>query len=209
MLHVAFEDESILVVNKASGVLSQPGKTRDGSVVTEVRDTFPDARGPLLVHRLDMDTSGLLLLAKTRNAHRLLQQQFEHRQVHKRYTALLVRNPIGLGGLIQLPLARDWENRPRQRVDYQDGKSCVTFWRLSQDASVGPSDSSQCRVHFYPQTGRTHQLRVHAAVGLNCAIVGDRLYGTASIRLMLHADRLSFIHPDTDTRIRVALDASF
>jgi len=209
MLHIVFEDKTLLVVNKASGVLSQPGKTRDGSVVTQVRKGFQDARGPLLVHRLDMDTSGLLLLAKTRNAHRHLQQQFEHRQVRKRYTALLPQTPTAMGGIIHLPLRADWHNRPRQRVCFEQGKWSITAWRKSGNRASDHQHLTHCRVHLYPQTGRTHQLRVHMAAALNLPIVGDRLYGKPGLRLMLHADRLSFTHPDTNKPITVAVEASF
>ena len=221
MLHVVYEDRSLLVINKATGVLSQPGKTRDGSVVTEVRTTYVDARGPLLVHRLDMDTSGIILIGKTRAAHRHLQQQFEHRQVRKRYTALLDAWPNSVGGLIELPLSKDWENRPKQRVDFTDGKSAITAWRLAQESlrclgvlrlNVKPESTCSaqpCRVHLYPKTGRTHQLRVHVAQALGCPIVGDRLYGTPATRLMLHADRLSFTHPETGAWLSVAVPASF
>ncbi len=207
MLHIVFEDDSLLVVNKASGVLSQPGRVKDGSVVTQVRHNFVDARGPLLVHRLDMDTSGLILIGKTRNAHRHLQQQFEQRQVRKRYTALLPAKPASVGGLIQLPLARDWEHRPRQCVDFVNGKRAVTAWRIAQSANA--KAGGHCRVRLYPLTGRTHQLRVHMAEGLGLPIVGDRLYGQSDVRLMLHADQLQFTHPETLQRLNISVKASF
>lgn len=218
MLHVVFEDDELLVVNKASGVLSQPGKTRDGSVVTQARANWPDARGPLLVHRLDMDTSGLLVLGKTRRAHRHLQQQFEHRLVKKRYTALLERPPLAAGGVLRLPLIKDWEQRPKQRIDWSVGKPAVTIWtcadRVASDSRcTQASHSLGCRVYLYPHTGRTHQLRVHMAVGLGIPIVGDRLYGQPGTRLgprlMLHADRLQFEHPVTSESVVVKVDASF
>ena len=209
MLHVVFEDEALIVVNKATGVLSQPGKTRDGSVESQVRHSRSDARGPLLVHRLDMDTSGLLLLGKTRDAHRKLQQQFEQRKVVKRYTALLTAKPASLGGIIELPLSKDWNNKPCQCVDFINGKSAITGWRLAEDSCQSKKDAPYHRVHLYPTTGRTHQLRVHMAQGLHCAIVGDRLYGTAAERLMLHADRLSFNHPVTNARTTLCVAESF
>lgn len=214
MLHVVFEDDELLVVNKASGVLSQPGKTRDGSAVTQVRSGWPDARGPLLVHRLDMDTSGLLVLGKTRRAHRHLQQQFEHRHIRKRYTALLERRPAAAGGVIRLPLMKDWEHRPKQQVDWAGGKPAVTVWACADDAdsdAFSPTHSyaEHCRVFLYPHTGRTHQLRVHMATGLGIPIVGDRLYGQPATRLMLHADRLQFEHPVTAESVVVRVDASF
>jgi len=214
MLHIVFEDEVLLVVNKASGVLSQPGRLRDGSVVTEVRERFIDARGPLLVHRLDMDTSGLLMIGKTRAAHRHLQQQFERRQVRKRYTALLSGIPSSSGGVISLPLAKDWERRPKQCIDFDQGKPAVTAWRIAPVPlgtlpSSDPSYLAYTRVHLYPQTGRTHQLRVHMATGLGLPIVGDRLYGQKHVRLMLHADQLQFAHPVTEQPIFLTINASF
>lgn len=208
MLHIVFEDPSLLVVNKATGVLSQPGKLKDGSVVTQVRRNFEDARGPLLVHRLDMDTSGLIILGKTRAAHRHLQQQFEQRQVRKRYTALLPDKPSSPGGLISLPLAKDWEHKPRQRVDFINGKSAITGWHIA--AATKADSGACCRVHLYPQTGRTHQLRIHMAQGLGLPIVGDRLYGQGGeVRLMLHADQLQFTHPDTLQPLLISVNASF
>jgi len=209
MLHVVFEDDALVVVNKATGVLSQPGKYRDGSVETQVRRAHSDARGPLLVHRLDMDTSGLIVLGKTRLVHRNLQQQFQHRLIHKRYTALICNKPVSLGGLIELPLSGDWDNRPCQQVDFIKGKHASTSWRMADDGDCQKSDDSHCRVHLYPTTGRTHQLRVHMAEGLQSPIVGDRLYGTQATRLMLHADRLVFNHPVTNVRTTISVDASF
>ena len=175
-----------------------------------MRRQYLDARGPLLVHRLDMDTSGLLIIGKTRSAHRHLQQQFENRQVHKRYTALLSGKPLGSGGVINLPLSKDWENRPAQCVDFSQGKRAITVWHLATE-SVPEADWIKpfCRVHLYPKTGRTHQLRVHMAIGLGLPIVGDRLYGCKNVRLMLHADQLQFTHPRTLDSVRVDLPASF
>jgi len=209
MLHIVLEDAHLLVINKATGVLSQPGKTRDGSVLTEVRQNFPDARGPLLVHRLDMDTSGLLLLAKTRDAHRQLQQQFEKRLVQKRYTALLAQKPAAQGGVINLPLRKNWEQRPKQCVCFKSGKPSITGWNISADQTSTATVASACRIHLYPRTGRTHQLRVHTAEALGQPILGDRLYGTPGMRLMLHADRISFIHPHSGKRLCVSVRASF
>ena len=205
MLEIVLEDEYLLVVNKPSGVLSQPGKTMDGSIATQVAEAYPDATGPLLVHRLDMDTSGLLLLAKRRDIHRQLQQLFEKRQVAKRYIALLSAWPIGMGGLIALPLRADIDNRPSQIVCYEHGKASATLWRLMS------KEASFARVLFQPVTGRTHQLRVHSAAsqGLNSPIVGDRLYGVESERLMLHAQSLEFEHPVSKAVIRVTSEVPF
>lgn len=172
-LPIVHEDETLVVVDKPSGMLSQPGRTVFDSVVTRVQQARPESTGPMLVHRLDMDTSGLLLLAKTRNAHRTLQQQFEHRRIGKRYIARLVRPPAAMGGRIHLPLRLDIANRPHQIVCHVHGKSSTTLWhRCSLD--------DPHRICLYPLTGRTHQLRVHMAhpAGLGTAIRGDRLYSS-------------------------------
>ncbi len=205
MLEIVFEDEYLLVVNKPSGVLSQPGKTQDGSIATQVAQAYPDATGPLLVHRLDMDTSGLLLLAKRRDIHRQLQQLFEKRLVAKRYVALMTLRPLGLGGLITLPIRPDIDNRPTQIVCHEHGKPSATLWRLISNSAPF------ARVLFQPVTGRTHQLRVHSAAsqGLNSAIVGDRLYGVESDRLMLHAQSLEFEHPVSKAVARVTSEVPF
>lgn len=208
-LDILLEDDHLLVVNKPAGVLSQPGKTVDGSMATQIRDAYPNADGPLLVHRLDMDTSGLMVFAKTAAVHRDLQQQFEHRKISKRYTAVLTKSLDAVGGQISLPLRLDLENRPVQIVCFEHGKSASTLWTSVDDASSSERDST--RVYFTPITGRTHQLRVHAAhmFGLNAAIVGDRLYGKEAERLMLHADRLDFSHPVTNERVHVTSRAPF
>lgn len=197
-LDFCFEDEHLFVVNKPSGVLSQPGKHVDGSIATLARECFPDATGPMLVHRLDMDTSGLLLLAKNRTVHRHLQQQFEHRLVSKSYTAILSREPEAMGGIVYLPLRLDIDNRPTQIVCHQHGKQALSVWRRQ-------AEFTDARVVFTPVTGRTHQLRVHAAHpdGLNAPIVGDRLYGVQAERLKLHATRIVFTHPITNRRLAV------
>ncbi|MFK7853058.1 MAG: RluA family pseudouridine synthase [Granulosicoccus sp.] len=203
-LSIAFEDATLLVVDKPSGMLSQPGRTEPDSVLSRVRLARSEAHGPMLVHRLDMDTSGLLILAKTRSAHRILQQQFEHRHVSKRYRALLSRPPLGLGGRIHLPLRVDIENRPRQIVCARYGKPSTTLWRRD-------TEGHENGVVLFPLTGRTHQLRVHMAhnQGLGNAIQGDRLYGCASDRLMLHAEYLAFDHPVSGIRTRISSDARF
>jgi len=221
-LPVLFEDEHLLVVNKPSGMLSQPGKTEDGSVLTRVLDSARKLHGPILVHRLDMDTSGLLLLAKNRNVHRALQQQFEKRQVRKRYIARLEQATGALGGRIHLPLRLDIDNRPTQIVCHQYGKHSTTLWHRT-DAD------DACAIALYPLTGRTHQLRVHtsSSQGLGIAIRGDRLYGTAARqlvqnssgtqpvptlseeRLQLHADFIEFIHPERQLPQTVVSPAPF
>ena len=208
-LDICFEDDHLLVVNKPAGVLSQPGKTVDGSMATQIRDAYPHADGPMLVHRLDMDTSGLMVFAKTAGVHRDLQQQFEHRKISKRYTAVLTKSPDAVGGQISLPLRLDLENRPVQIVCFEHGKSAATLWTSVGGESTYQTDDA--RVYFTPITGRTHQLRVHAAniYGLNTPIVGDRLYGQEASRLMLHADRLGFWHPVTNERVQVISQAPF
>ena len=216
---VVYEDDYLIVVDKPGGMLSQPGKSIDGSVLTRVLNSNRELHGPVLVHRLDMDTSGLLLLAKTRSVHRKLQQQFEHRQISKRYQAILERPVAGLGGRIHLPVRLDIDDRPRQIVCRKHGKVSTTLWRRTDRQDF-------CRVTFFPLTGRTHQLRVHAAsaLGLGQAIQGDRLYGTGAIsaqqnssaiqlvknrRLMLHADYLKFRHPHTLQELCIIRPAPF
>lgn len=197
-LPIAYEDDWLIVVDKPSGMLSQPGRTVMDSVLTRVLQSRPSAEGPVLVHRLDMDTSGLLLLALKRSAHRHLQQQFEHRRIGKAYVARLERLPDALGGRIHLPLRLDIDDRPRQRVCHQHGKASTTLWHQRHHAD--PRE-----LCLYPLTGRTHQLRVHLAhpEGLGIPIAGDRLYGSEAHpagRLMLHARFLAFDHPDSGIR---------
>ena len=190
-LSVILEDEWLVAIDKPSGLLSQPGLQVRDSVHVRLLEERQDLSGPVLVHRLDMDTSGVMLLAKTRRVHRHLQQQFEHRRVEKCYVALLNGPLPGLGGRIDLPLRLDIDNRPYQIVCRVHGKPSTTLWR------VAASQEGEYRVLLYPQTGRTHQLRVHLgdARGLGVPIRGDRLYGVAGERLMLHAAQLSCMHP--------------
>lgn len=190
-IELVYEDEVLLVINKPTEFLSVPGKIISDSVFTRVKKKYPDATGPLIVHRLDMSTSGLIVLAKNEEAYVLLQKQFIHRTVKKRYVALLdgiIKQP---NGTIDLPLRVDLDDRPRQLVCYEYGKPAQTRWE------VIAIKNKQTRVYFYPITGRTHQLRVHAAhtSGLKTPIVGDDLYGKKAERLYLHAERLTFVHP--------------
>ncbi len=204
-LTTIYEDEYLMVVNKPAGMLSVPGKTGQASVASIMAERYPDATGPLVVHRLDMDTSGLLLIAKTKEIHAALQEQFEKQQVKKRYIALLSGKPkVAPTGFIRLPLFPDFDNRPLQTVDYTYGKPAVTRYELLDEAP-------QTRAAFYPETGRTHQLRVHAAhqEGLDCPIIGDPLYGQPSDRLYLHAERLEFRHPVTGKFQKVVADCPF
>jgi tRNA pseudouridine32 synthase/23S rRNA pseudouridine746 synthase len=190
---VIHEDEHLLVINKPAEYLSVPGKTGARSVLDFARERCPEATGPLIVHRLDMSTSGLMVIAKTTSAYHHLQAQFAAHTVVKRYHALLDGILESNQGVIDLPLRVDLENRPCQLVCYQHGKPARTLWTVLQRRA------SRTLVAFTPVTGRTHQLRVHAAhqLGLHCPIVGDDLYGTRADRLHLHAQFLQFTHPGT------------
>lgn len=193
-LETVFEDEWLVVVNKPAGMLSVPGKAEDmDSVYHRLKKKYPDATGPMIVHRLDMATSGLLLVAKTKEVHQRLQAQFENRSIKKRYIALLdgVIAETEKTGRISLPLCLNPLDRPRQMVNEEYGKEAVTEYLII-------TNSRSCtRIAFYPLTGRTHQLRVHAAhpKGLNCPILGDELYGKKADRLYLHAEYIEFRHP--------------
>ena len=205
-LETVYEDDYLLVVNKPAGMLSVPGKTGQASVLTLLQERYPDATGPILVHRLDMATSGLLLAAKDKDTHALLQKQFEGRTVKKRYIALLEGIPQAEPkGFIRLPLRPDFDNRPLQMVCYEYGKPAVTRYEIMD------TENDRTRMAFYPETGRTHQLRVHAAhpEGLNCPIVGDPLYGQPADRLYLHAERLEFRHPVDNRMLRIKKEAPF
>ncbi len=211
-LQLVYEDRHLVVVAKPEGLLSTPGRgdapaLRD-SVLTRLRARFPDAKGPLLVHRLDLDTSGLLLAALDEETHRALQAQFLRREVHKRYVAVLSSRLDGPAreGVISLPLRGDPDDRPRQIHDPVHGRQAVTRWRLIAD------EGGASRVALFPITGRTHQLRAHAAhpLGLGAPIRGDRLYGDAGEgRLLLHAEALAFTHPAHGKRLELELRAPF
>ena len=208
-LETIYEDEYLLVVNKPAGMLSVPGKTGQASVLSILQERYPEATGPLLVHRLDMATSGLLLAAKDKDTHALLQKQFEGRTVKKRYTALLDGLVTGKEpkGFIHLPLRPDFDNRPLQMVCFEYGKPAVTRYEILGHVIQSP----YTRIALYPETGRTHQLRVHAAHpdGLNCPIVGDPLYGQPADRLYLHAERLEFKHPVSGKYMHIQKEAPF
>ncbi|MEE9320130.1 MAG: RluA family pseudouridine synthase [Granulosicoccus sp.] len=204
-LVIVLEDDHLLVVDKPAGLLSQPGLKVKDSVSERIRALRPQATGSLLVHRLDMDTSGLLLLAKSAEVHRNLQQQFERRLVKKRYDAVLSRPLTGQGGRIDLPLRLDIENRPRQIVCVNHGKASITVWRRST------TWDEKARIVLFPKTGRTHQLRVHLAdpLGLGNPIAGDRLYGQSAKRMLLHASMLTFTHPVNGGVLKVCSQAPF
>ena len=203
---IVFEDSALLIVNKPAGMLSVPGKVAIDSVERRLRQRLPDSQNPnLLVHRLDQATSGLLLAAKNAQVHKHLQQQFEHRHIDKRYSALLEGLLGRDSGEIELPLRVDLDDRPRQLVCHQYGKAALSHYRVIEKTA------KTTRVEFTPVTGRTHQLRVHAAhpAGLNVPIVGDELYGNGADRLYLHAEYLAFQHPLTGVRCEFTAPVPF
>lgn len=204
-LEIMYEDEWLSVVNKPAGMLSVPGKSDIDSVYGRVRRMYPEATGPMVVHRLDMATSGLMLVAKTKEVHQNLQAQFKNRTVCKRYVAWLDGIVEKKEGHIELPLRPDPEDRPRQVVDAVHGKPAVT------DYTVLHYDSGRTFISFIPKTGRTHQLRVHSAhpLGLNAPIVGDELYGRKADRLYLHAEYLGFIHPVSGVYMEIEKESGF
>ena len=211
-LKTIYEDDAIVVVDKPSGMLSTPGRIEQYSVETVMRQRYPDA---VIAHRLDMGTSGLLIVAKSLEAYRPLQEQFVKHQVRKKYVAMLetmavanfslftIHSSLPTTGRISLPLRPDPMNRPRQMVDMEHGKRAVTDYEFLSTPPTSltshPSPLTSNFVALYPQTGRTHQLRIHCAHpdGLGRPIVGDELYGTKAQRLMLHATEIWFRHPIT------------
>ncbi len=208
-LDILYLDQEIVVVNKPAGLLSVPGRGEDKQdcVVNRVKRLYPDCIDNPSVHRLDMDTSGILVLALTKESQRFLSMEFESRNVHKKYTALLDGILRSSGGALALPFRLDPENRPYQVYDPVHGRMCITLWkRLSVY-------DGKTLVEFTPLTGRTHQLRVSSASpnGLGIPIVGDRLYGTRKEgqRLMLHAGYISFTHPWSKEKIEFKVDAPF
>ena len=198
-----------VVVGKPPGLLSAPGKdlSQPDCVRARVRAMYPGATGPMTVHRLDMDTSGLLLVALDAEAHRALSMLLERRRVRKAYIAILDGDVPEEEGEIDLPLAKDWANRPLMKVDFEAGRPSKTQYRVLARAG------GQTRIELSPITGRSHQLRVHAADprGLGAPIVGDRLYGDPSLaeRLLLHASRLAFTDPLTGEDVLYESPAPF
>ena len=264
-LEIVFEDEWLLVVNKPAGMLSVPGKAEDrDSVYHRLKKKYPEATGPMIVHRLDMATSGLLLVAKTKEVHQDLQAQFANRSIKKRYVAVLdgaiiktekETKPIaekailiakdtvstkktakaertGSTGRIELPLCLNPLDRPRQMVSSEHGKEAITEYQIISESERITSESENTfnesnridesersinesrkytRIVFYPLTGRTHQLRVHAAhpEGLGCPILGDELYGKKADRLYLHAEYIEFRHPIYGNILCIQKEADF
>jgi tRNA pseudouridine32 synthase/23S rRNA pseudouridine746 synthase len=195
-LEILFEDEWIVVIDKPAGLLSVPAKDEaiTDSVQARLRSRHPQA---LLAHRLDLDTSGLIVAAKDLDSYAALQAQFAGREVEKRYVAWIDGDVAADRGVIDFPMRVDLNDRPRQIHDPVHGKPALTEWAVLERAG------ERTRVAFFPRTGRTHQLRVHAAhpLGLGRPIVGDRLYGREDVRLMLHAEALAFRHPHTGERV--------
>ena len=204
-LAIIHEGKSFLVVHKPAEFLSVPGKNIQDSVYQRIKDQYPKATGPLIVHRLDMSTSGLMLIAKSEKTHKYLQYQFINRFVKKRYVALLDGIIAEEEGVIELPLRVDLDNRPQQLVCYEHGKKATTKWKVIE------RKNGKTRIHFFPITGRTHQLRVHAAhpLGLNTPIIGDDLYGVKGERLHLHAEWIEFRHPLTKETVCFEVGADF
>lgn len=205
-VEVIYEDEYLAAVYKPAGMYSVPGKDEAvSSVLSWAQNRYPDSDSPLLVHRLDMHTSGLLLIGKTKEAHAALQQMFERHQIRKTYIAVLDGVVPQNEGLIRLPLRPDIEHRPMQMVDPVHGKPAVTRYRVLEHSG------QTTRIAFFPQTGRTHQLRVHAAHpdGLGCPIRGDQLYGRPSDRLYLHAEQVQLAHPVTGQRLTLKVPVPF
>ncbi|MCU7801528.1 MAG: RluA family pseudouridine synthase, partial [gamma proteobacterium symbiont of Lucinoma myriamae] len=202
---IVYEDNMLLVINKPAEFLSVPGKSIDDSVYLRIKQSYPRATGPLIVHRLDMSTSGLMVIALSREVHKNLQRQFIKRTVKKRYVALLEGLVKEDKGMIDLPLRVDLDDRPRQLVCYEHGKPARTQWEVIQ------RKNNQTKVYFYPITGRTHQLRVHSAHtnGLNTPILGDDLYGNKANRLHLHAEYIEFNHPVTKELMHFQIEAEF
>lgn len=203
---VLHADDQILVVSKASGLLSVPGKPAEHADCLEsrVRQSIPAAR---IVHRLDMDTSGVMVLAMTPAAHRHLGLQFERRKTEKTYVARVWGAPVDDTGTIDLPLICDWPNRPKQMVCHERGKTAITDW------SVIAREEGFTRLLLKPLTGRSHQLRVHL-LSLGCPILGDNLYAhdaalKAADRLQLHAQTLTLHHPDGGERVTFSAGCPF
>ena len=204
-IEIVYEDNVMLAINKPTEFLSVPGKTISDSVYARIKEKYPDATGPLIVHRLDMSTSGIMLIAKNEATAVQLQSQFINRTIKKRYVALLDGLLEKSHGYIDLPLRVDLEDRPRQLVCYEHGKPAQTKWKTIE------VKNGKTKVHFYPITGRTHQLRVHAShnLGLHTPIVGDDLYGAKADRLHLHAEYIQFEHPITKEVMEILVEAEF
>lgn len=204
-LDILYEDAAIIVANKPSGLLSVPGKNagREDCLTSRLMARYWDA---LLVHRLDCDTSGVIIYARTKQAQGFLGQEFEKRRAQKTYIARIWGVPDGREGLIDLPIGPDWADRPRQMIDPENGRSSQTGWRMLAD------DGQTARVELAPKTGRSHQLRVHMQA-LGHPILGDPIYASGPSldfpRLMLHAKTLALHHPATGDWVSFTAPAPF
>ncbi|MBE0494024.1 MAG: RluA family pseudouridine synthase [Thiomicrospira sp.] len=203
---ILYADEQLIVINKPSGLLSVPGKSEQNKecVLTHLHQTHPEA---LIVHRLDMDTSGIMVLAMNKQAHRSLSIQFQDRKVNKKYYALCAGKLLSNTGYVQLPMRCDWDRRPKQIIDFIHGRSAQTHWQIMTQYE------NHFSVELSPITGRSHQLRLHMK-SLGHPILGDNLYADhASIanysRLMLHAGELEFSHPETQQRLKITSTPEF
>ena len=198
-----FEDNFIVVVNKPAGMLSVPGKNKRISVAEIAKTRFGSEA--MVVHRLDMATSGIMVIAKNLEIYKKLQQQFENQDVKKVYYAVLDGEVKRSEGTISLPLMPDIADRPRQKVDFKHGKPAETFFKVDK------VENGKTYINLYPQTGRTHQLRVHCAYnqGLNHPIIGDELYGEKAKRMYLHAMKITFTHPVTNEILTFETDPNF
>lgn len=199
---IVYEDEAVVVVNKPSGMLSMPGRQETYSIATWAEERWP---GSMVAHRLDMSTSGIILVAKTEEAYHALQEQFTERVIKKKYFAIVEGIPKNEHGIVNLPLSSDPMNRPCQIVDHEHGKQAITEYRIlatRQDYTL---------LALWPHTGRTHQLRMHCAhhEGLGCPILGDELYGRKADRLYLQAQAITFVHPVTNKRMHFELPYPF
>lgn len=203
-LRLVHEDDHLVALDKPPGLLAVPGIGERGAhnLWSLAVERWPTLR---IVHRLDQPTSGLLLFALDAAVHRTLSIAFEQRRVDKRYVALVHGEPRDDAGTIELPLAADWPNRPRQRVDAEHGKPSLTHWRVLE------REAGRCRLELQPVTGRSHQLRVHLAA-IGHPIVGDRLYGPAddsAERMLLHASALRLVHPASGAPLALLSPAPF
>lgn len=200
-----YEDEDIIIINKPNELLSVPGKKITDSVYSRILKSHPTLTGPVIVHRLDMSTSGIMIVAKNKESYKLIQQQFINRTIKKRYVAVLDGNITEKKGVIKLPLRVDVNDRPKQLVCFEYGRNAVTYWEVIE------TNEKYTRLYLYPVTGRTHQLRVHCAHndGLNTPIKGDDLYGLKKDRLYLHAESITFNHPTTNKEMKFSVKPNF
>lgn len=203
---ILYSDNSLVIANKPWDMLSVPGKgpEKQDCLWRRVQQEFPTAR---IVHRLDYATSGVMVLALTLEAQRELSKSFQERKTAKRYQAIISGSPELTSGSIELPLRCDWENRPLQIVDFEQGKQALTHWKMTGTTELGT------RVELTPVTGRSHQLRVHMQA-MGHPIIGDRFYAdekgkAASERLLLHAEYLAFPHPDTQQEVEFTAPCPF